>query len=416
MRFYLLPLALLGMLFLAPLETGAECPAFARAENLGIPNRNTLDEISGMVASRSLPGALWVHNDSGDAARIFAMRDNGVVLAEMNLVDAAAVDWEDMAMGPGPMPEKDYLYIGDIGDNQRLRPTVTVYRVAEPVVALDQPFAVFDISEIEAFTLAYPDAPDTVHNAETLLVNPLNGGLYIVTKPDEGFGTVQVFHAPQLLAGETTPLTEVASMDFGTTRFSRVTGGDVSPDGGEVLLRFYGGVRLWSTAGLEELHDAFSEANCLIPVTLEQQSEVIAFTPDGLDFYTTSEWPTGTAQPIYRYRREVPVVEEGEGEEGEGETLFSHAADADGDGAIRLPELMRVVQFFNADALSCAEDSEDGFQPDTTGGFDCEPHSADYAPQDWLLSLSELLRVVQIFNTGSYQRCDVPGEDGFCFG
>ncbi len=45
----------------------------------------------------------------------------------------------------------------------------------------------------------------------------------------------------------------------------------------------------------------------------------------------------------------------------------------------------------------------------------CAYHSSDYAPQDWAISITELLRVVQFYNAGAYHRCD-HGEDGFCPG
>ncbi len=45
----------------------------------------------------------------------------------------------------------------------------------------------------------------------------------------------------------------------------------------------------------------------------------------------------------------------------------------------------------------------------------CSPHSADYNPQDWQIGLSELLRVIQFYNSGGYHAC-VGGEDGFCPG
>lgn len=39
----------------------------------GVVECNDIKEASGIVASRVNPGVLWVHNDSGDKARTFAM-------------------------------------------------------------------------------------------------------------------------------------------------------------------------------------------------------------------------------------------------------------------------------------------------------------------------------------------------------
>ena len=38
-------------------------------------------------------------------------------------------------------------------------------------------------------------------------------------------------------------------------------------------------------------------------------------------------------------------------------------------------------------------------------------------PPDYRISLQELLRVVQLYNAGTYHSCDNPeSEDGFCAG
>lgn len=96
-----------------------------------------------------------------------------------------------------------------------------------------------------------------------------------------------------------------------------------------------------------------------------------------------------------------------------------HSADTNADERISLAELLRVIQLFHAAGLHCAEprsSTEDGFGIGP-GNRDCAPHDADYAPQDWLISLSELLRVIQFFNSGGYFPCpDAASEDGYCPG
>ncbi len=111
-------------------------------------------------------------------------------------------------------------------------------------------------------------------------------------------------------------------------------------------------------------------------------------------------------------------VNEGEGEglaEGEGEDeVFT--ADQNGDHQISLSELLRVIQFFNSGGMHCADGTEDGYAPGP-GDTACPPHACDYNPQDWLIGLSELLRLIQFFNSGGYHYCpDENTEDGFCPG
>ena len=96
-----------------------------------------------------------------------------------------------------------------------------------------------------------------------------------------------------------------------------------------------------------------------------------------------------------------------------------HSADSNADGVVNLSEVLRVVQFLNSDGYHCAEEGiEDGYAPGE-GGRSCTPHSSDYNPKDWRINLSELLRLIQLFNVGGYYACpdeDPPAEDGFCIG
>ena len=94
-----------------------------------------------------------------------------------------------------------------------------------------------------------------------------------------------------------------------------------------------------------------------------------------------------------------------------------HRADLNADGQLALSEILRVIQIYQASGYHCAPtpgDTEDGFiigDDDTLQN--CVAHSADYVLQDWTISLTELLRVVQLFNVGTISEC-AEAEDGFC--
>ncbi len=112
--------------------------------------------------------------------------------------------------------------------------------------------------------------------------------------------------------------------------------------------------------------------------------------------------------------------EEGEGQaEGEGQVEGEqgiYTADQNGDRLIGLSELLRVIQFFNSNGFHCAAGTEDGYAPGT-GDTSCAPHDSDYNPHDWRVTLSELLRVIQFFNSGGYHYCpEEATEDGYCVG
>jgi hypothetical protein len=106
--------------------------------------------------------------------------------------------------------------------------------------------------------------------------------------------------------------------------------------------------------------------------------------------------------------------------DGEGVEAGSHTADQNADGTINLTELLRVIQFFNIRGFHCVtppETSEDGFLPGAGGDQSCAPHASDYAPQNWQISLTELLRLIQFFNMRGYHACpELLTEDGYCPG
>jgi hypothetical protein len=96
-----------------------------------------------------------------------------------------------------------------------------------------------------------------------------------------------------------------------------------------------------------------------------------------------------------------------------------HSADQDSNRRISLSELLRIVQFFNIGGLHCADEltsTEDGYVPGAGGDVTCLPHNSDYdAGPDWSISLGELLRAIQIYNSDGYEPCPLFGtEDGFC--
>lgn len=82
---------------------------------------------------------------------------------------------------------------------------------------------------------------------------------------------------------------------------------------------------------------------------------------------------------------------------------------------ISLTELLRIIQLYNSDSYHCGDpETEDGYGVET-GNLTCTPHDSDYNPQNWRIGLSELLRVIQFYNASGYH--EEPGEeDGFASG
>ena len=268
--------------------TGAalnECPMGGEPEALGRIDDERIAECSGLAWSRTQP-ILWLHNDSGDRARFYGVGEDGTLLAVVGLSGAQARDWEDMARGPHP-GGGDALFLADIGDNARARSSVRVYRVPEPLIDLQAAPVDIAIDTFDAFDLTYPDGP---HDAETFLVDPVTGDVYIVTKEVSGISTV--FHAEEPAHGDILAMTAVATLSTGSTILpgsGLITGGDVAPDGSAVIIRTYDRALVFRRPRGSPLPASFATEPCRVPLGPELQGEAVAFLPDGRGYVTVSE-------------------------------------------------------------------------------------------------------------------------------
>ena len=261
---------------------------FVPGIKVGIVQTDLIQEASGIVKSRKNMSVLWVHNDSGNS-KIYAINPAGELLGVFNIKDVRCRDWEDIAIGPGPDKNCDYLYIGDIGDNEGKYPTVTIYRVPEPNVDPNSLSKEIEIGPAAAIELVYPDNPK---DAETLLVDPLDGDIYIITKRNL---FSRVYHAPYPQSvDKPTKMVWVAILPRGLA-----TGGDVSPNGKLVIVRGLTSASIWRRTEGEPLWRAFLREYSSIELMPEPQGEAICFDTDSLGFFTVSEKPH---QPIYYFQ------------------------------------------------------------------------------------------------------------------
>ena len=271
------------------------CPPVGEPRELGTVESAALTEASGVVESRRSPGVLWSHNDSGSGAALFAMSTDGQLLGTWTLEGAERGDPEDLSV----LVEDgvSVLYLGAIGDNERDREAVWIYRIVEPEVPTPgsgEP--VEETVSVEVITVSYPDG--VAYDAESLLGDPLTGDLLIVTK--DYTGPAEVFRKPAPhVDGEVAVLEHVASLNFSEEPLfgGATTGAAVSPDGGEVLIRtYFPTAYLWIRDGSVPLWEAIRGEPCEVPLPLERQGESVAFAADGSGLFTISE---GEHQPIW---------------------------------------------------------------------------------------------------------------------
>lgn len=224
-----------------------------------------LTEISGLAASVRFPGVVWVHNDSGDTARVFAVDvATCVVRAVVSLAGVSAVDFEAISMGRDSAGEPE-LWVGDVGDNARVRKDVKLYRFLEPLSLVDQSVSV------QTVTVTWSDGP---RDCESLMVEPLAGGrVFLVSK--ESTGGVYQLQGDFRGAGSGWTGPRVSS-----TR-SSASDGAIAPDGSRTVVRFYDNATMFMGV------PGSTPRNFSLPS--QPQGEAITFSPDGRHLYIASE-------------------------------------------------------------------------------------------------------------------------------
>lgn len=256
----------------------------------------SVNESSGLAASRSNPGIYWTHNDSGDGPLVYAFDATGESRGVFRVAGAQARDWEDMALGPGPQAGQSYLYLGDIGDNEKSRAEIVVYRVAEPKLAATDKTS----SKTNPRTTARADAirlryPDGKFDAETLLVHPTTGNLYIITKVMLKNATVYEAAAP-LVAGKVISMKRIGEIKVPSLMGGVLTGGSISPDGRRIALCDYlQGYEAVLPPSSRNFNDIWKQTVTGFSLGQREQGEAITYRADGKALLATSE---GTRSPL----------------------------------------------------------------------------------------------------------------------
>ena len=231
----------------------------------------TLTESSGLAVSATHPGVLWTHNDGGSVAQVLAVDRHGSTVAAVTLAGIDPYDPEALAPGTDDQG-RPALFLGDVGDNLRQRPDVSVFRFREPTRLAD--------ATVPArwYRFTYPDGP---HDAEALLVDA-DGRIMVATKE---FSGAALYQAPRELVTEahgTNVLTRLAGVP------ALVTDGAYLPDG-RFVLRTYTSVYVYDRPGHEV-------ARALLPP--QPQGESIAADGDRLLIGSEGARSTVLAVPV----------------------------------------------------------------------------------------------------------------------
>lgn len=258
----------------------------------GIGRVTDLPEASGIAPSFSNPGYLWAHNDSGHKPQLSLIdTKDASTYSTLLLKEDMNIDWEDIECIS--YQEKSFIYLADIGDNSGKRKYVTIYIIRDEKMS-NQEFQDAKIEQTIHFT--YPKGP---RDAEAILADPLTRDIYIVSKREKFVGLYSLKY-PYKTEGIDT------AVHIGTFPFNQITGGSISPDGAEILIRSYGRIFYWKRKQGESISKTLQRNPQLAPYyPIEPQGEAICWDFENKGYYTLSEqrrkqMPDPT---LYFYRR-----------------------------------------------------------------------------------------------------------------
>jgi hypothetical protein len=256
------PFALLAGVLLAG---ACALPAAAADGDQGFTIKDPrITESSGLAASHLHPGIYWTHNDSADGPYIYAVDSRtGKTVATVTLRGIGTPrDVESISIGPDHQ-----IYVGDIGDNFGGKwPYVWIYRLPEPKVLKDQTVTATQ------YVVKYSNGP---RDAESLLVHPKTGRVYIIDKKEDGG---HLYEGPAHLSTSGANIFRpVAPVDLWATDAA------FSPDGRQLAVRgYFGGIYYDWNGG-----DIKREGRLDVP--LQGQGESLTYSADGTKLMYGSE-------------------------------------------------------------------------------------------------------------------------------
>jgi len=258
---------------------GGACPAFGAPQAAGQVNTPHLTEASGLAGSMLHEAVLWTHNDDGDEdGYLFALSTSGELRATLTLPGVRPTDWESVSLtNARGRPE---LVVGDIGDNDAVRDSVSLLLTAEPETLEAEGSAPI----VERVTFSFPDGPVDV---EATIVDPATGAVLLLTRASNRSDVYSIDLSspdpePQLAA--TIPLNDSALAPLGAVRAA-----EVAADG-SVVLRLSDGAAWFAAKG--SAVESLGGTPCVFDAPPEEDGEGVAVLGDSLYFIGEGTGPT----------------------------------------------------------------------------------------------------------------------------
>lgn len=226
-----------------------------------------IKEISGICDSKTQQGFLWGEEDSGNPPLMYLIGHDGNVKSKVFIAGAVNTDWEDIALVDGS------IYMADIGDNNAVRSSLTIYKFPEPVAGADT------VKNFDAIHFTYADGP---HDAEAILIDSSTKDIYVITKRDTASRIYRVHYPYSHTSMNTAEY--IASLPY-----NGVVSAAVSPDGTGIIVKNYFSLYYYKRPSGTSIPTALQQSYTALKYTVEPQGEAVTFALDNSGYYTVSE-------------------------------------------------------------------------------------------------------------------------------
>ena len=272
----------------------------------GYLQHERLVEASGITVSRRNPEVLWLINDNGNEAVLYATARDGSSLAEIPVEGATNVDWEDLASFT--LDGQPWLLIADIGDNDAVHEDRVLYVLAEPSLDGELPATIKPSWEIR---YRYPGG---ARDSEAAAVDASNETVFVLSKrtqPAELFA-LPLRPTPVEQPLEATLLGPVSGLPLATDEDIEAsqnsdpetfvwhwqpTAMDISTDNQAAVILTYRNSYYWKRETNDSWYETLSRQALALDIAILPDAEAIAFANPG-QLLVTSEGYHAAIQQI----------------------------------------------------------------------------------------------------------------------
>ncbi len=279
------------LLLIALIAADGPASRWSRAEYAGALSDPTLNEVSGLAASRVHPGIYWAQNDGGNGSKLIAIRADGTPVANLLVLGVENTDWEDI--DSFELDGKPYLMVADTGDNGGIRKALNL-------IVFEEPSRLKDGDKIRpAWTISFR-WPDGARDCEATAVDAAAGEVLLISKkrvPPELFRVplrasdgLKTAELVTTLGGISQPTQADLKRNpvYGRYR-SQVSGADLSPNGRVLAILNYHAIYLYVRGPNQDWGSTLKARPGRLVFPWLPQAEGIAFSSDGRSLLVASE-------------------------------------------------------------------------------------------------------------------------------